>query len=59
MKGPDVAVALHGHQHNHQDYNLQNRQRGLLGYDVGVDANRMEPVSSKEILDFLAKYSVC
>ena len=45
-------IALHGHQHNHKDYNIQNRKKGILRYDVGVDANDMAPVSAKEIIDF-------
>lgn len=48
------AVHLHGHQHNHGDYNLNQREAGLLRYDVGVDANNMEPVSAEEILRFFA-----
>lgn len=30
----------------------RNRQRGILRYDVGVDANGYAPVSRDEILDF-------
>lgn len=48
------AIALHGHQHNHREYNLKNRKEGILRYDVGVDANHMEPVSAKEIIDFFS-----
>ncbi len=43
---------LHGHQHNHADYNLENREAGIRRYDVGVDANDYSPVSIKEIIDF-------
>lgn len=46
------VIALHGHQHNHKDYNLENRKKGILRYDVGVDANNMEPVSAEEIMNF-------
>ena len=46
------AVALHGHQHNHKNYNLANRRNGVLRYDVGVDANNMAPVSAEEITSF-------
>lgn len=46
------AIALHGHQHNHKKYNIENRKMGILRYDVGVDANDMAPVSAKEIVDF-------
>ncbi|MDE5696377.1 MAG: metallophosphoesterase [Lachnospiraceae bacterium] len=45
-------IALHGHQHNHEEYNIKNRKDGLLRYDVGVDANDMAPVSAEEIIDF-------
>lgn len=46
------SIHLHGHQHNHADYNCQNRERGLRRYDVGVDANNMSPVSIDEIINF-------
>lgn len=46
------AIALHGHQHNHKDYNIKNQKDGLLRYDVGVDANDMAPVSAEEIILF-------
>lgn len=46
------AIALHGHQHNHKNYNIENRKAGILRYDVGVDANNMEPVSADEIINF-------
>lgn len=46
------TIALHGHQHNHADYNVKNLHEGILRYDVGVDANNMEPVSAEEILKF-------
>lgn len=46
------AIALHGHQHNHKEYNMENRRNGILRYDVGVDANNMEPVSAEEIIKF-------
>ena len=49
------SIHLHGHQHNHRDYNLANRRAGLLRYDVGVDANDMAPVSAEEILAFFAE----
>lgn len=48
------AIMLHGHQHNHKDYNLENRRNGILRYDVGVDANDMAPVSAEEIIRFFA-----
>ena len=43
---------LHGHQHNHKEYNTKNKQNGILRYDVGVDANDMAPVSAEEIIEF-------
>jgi len=46
------AIHLHGHQHNPPQYNRENRKKGLLRYDVGVDANHMAPVSAEEILAF-------
>lgn len=46
------AIALHGHQHNHKGYNVKNLQNGVFRYDVGVDANGMEPISAEEIIDF-------
>lgn len=48
------AIALHGHQHNHKNYNVENRKAGILRYDVGVDANNMAPVSADEIISFFA-----
>ncbi len=46
------AFMLHGHQHNHADYNEANRANGIRRYDVGVDANGYAPVSIKEIVDY-------
>lgn len=46
------AIMLHGHQHNHGEYNVKNLHESILRYDVGVDANNMEPVSAEEILEF-------
>ena len=48
------AIALHGHQHNPETYNTENRRNGLLLYDVGVDANHMTPVSADEIIGFFS-----
>ena len=48
------SAHLHGHQHNHEDYNFKNLENGFRRYDVGVDANNMSPVSIDEILAFLA-----
>ena len=46
------SIQLHGHIHADRAYNERNRQRGVLRYDVGVDANGYAPVSRDEILDF-------
>ena len=47
------AIQLHGHVHTKgSDANEKNRSRGLLRYDVGVDANNYAPVSLPEILEF-------
>ena len=46
------AVHLHGHQHNKSDYNLAQKEAGLLRYDVGVDANGFFPVSAQQIIEF-------
>ena len=48
------SICLHGHQHNHEEYNITNRCEGILRYDVGVDANRMAPVSAEEVIAFFA-----
>ena len=48
------SIDLHGHQHNHEEYNLENLENGLRRYDVGVDANGMKPVSIAEVADFFA-----
>lgn len=50
------AIHLHGHQHNKPGYNIANAGKGLLRYDVGVDANAMAPVSIEEILHFFERY---
>lgn len=46
------SIHLHGHQRNSPEYNIKNRESGLKRYDVGVDANKMSPVSVDEILEF-------
>ncbi len=48
------SIDLHGHQHNHEEYNLTNLERRIRRYDVGVDANGMKPVSIAEIADFFS-----
>lgn len=47
------SIHLHGHIHSHgEEYNEACRERGLLRYDVGVDANGYAPVSLAQILAF-------
>lgn len=46
------ALMLHGHIHATEEYNLQNLERGILRYDVGVDANGYAPVTLDEVLRF-------
>ena len=46
------AVHLHGHIHSKGDYNLQQKNEGILRYDVGVDANNYYPVSIMQIKEF-------
>lgn len=48
------SINLHGHQHNHKEYNYQNLKQGILRYDVGVDANYFSPVSVEDILTFFS-----
>lgn len=31
------SIDLHGHQHNHREYNLENLKKGVRRYDMGVD----------------------
>lgn len=47
------SVHLHGHIHSTGEYNLQQREDGILRYDVGVDANHYFPVSLKQVKEFL------
>jgi len=46
------AYHLHGHQHNHADYNEANRAQGLRCYDIGVDANRYLPVGIHDLMAY-------
>lgn len=46
------SIDLHGHQHNKEEYNFSNLEKRIRRYDVGVDANRMKPVSIEEIAAF-------
>lgn len=47
------SIHLHGHQHNHFEYNVQMKEQGIKRYDVGVDGNNYFPVSLKQILEFM------
>lgn len=48
-----ASIHLHGHIHGVGDAgNRRNRERHILRYDVGVDANGYYPVSRDEILAF-------
>ena len=47
------ALHLHGHIHSRGlDYNEACRSRGLLRYDVGMDANGYAPVSLSQVMAF-------
>lgn len=46
------SIHLHGHIHAGPRYNEGCRRRGLLRYDVGVDANGYAPVSLEDVLSF-------
>jgi len=43
---------LHGHIHSKGDYNLQQKDEGILRYDVGIHANNYYPVLIEQIKDF-------
>lgn len=49
------AYNLHGHQHNHKEYNQENIKLGIRRYDVGVDANDYKPVSIEQIINSFEK----
>lgn len=51
-KKEEGAFQLHGHTHYSKEYNLSNRNKGIMQYDVGVDANNYRPVSAIQIIDF-------
>lgn len=46
------SLHLHGHIHSKGDYNIQQKNDGILRYDVGVDANEYRPVSIVQIKEF-------
>lgn len=51
------TIHVHGHQHNHEEYNLENLAKGIRRYDVGVDANGMKPVSIAGVAEFFSGIS--
>ena len=54
------SIQLHGHIHTVGGaYNQANRARGLLRYDVGVDANGMMPVSMAQALQWFEGVDPC
>ncbi len=50
------SLHLHGHIHSKPDYNLQQKEAGILRYDVGVDANNYYPVSLEQVQEFFGIY---
>ncbi len=46
------TIHLHGHMHSDNEYNQGQKNKALLRYDVGVDANDFKPISVESILDF-------
>lgn len=46
------SIHLHGHIHSDGKYNEENRETGILRYDVGVDSNNYYPVS----IDYIRYY---
>ncbi len=46
------SLHLHGHVHSKGEYNLQQKNNGILRYDVGVDANKFAPVSIEQVKQF-------
>jgi len=46
------SIHLHGHLHSKSIYNEENKKRGILKYDVGVDANEYRPISINEIIGY-------
>jgi len=58
-KSRNGSLHLHGHIHSKGDYNLEQREAGILRYDVGVDANNYCPVSIEQIKYFFALNTFC
>lgn len=51
-KAQHGSIDLHGHIHSSSRYNLEQKEKGILRYDVGVDANDYYPVLLDNILEF-------
>lgn len=49
------SIHLHGHIHSDGQYNQNNRENGIMRYDVGVDANGYAPVSLAHIQEYFNK----
>ena len=49
------SIHLHGHIHSDGQYNQNNRENGIMRYDVGVDANCYAPVSLAHIREYFNK----
>lgn len=47
------SIHLHGHQHNKPEYNQQQKEAGILRYDVGMDANDYQLVFLARHYSFL------
>lgn len=46
------SIHIHGHIHSDGNYNAENRNKHILRYDVGVDANNYYPVSALQLFDY-------
>lgn len=54
------SIHLHGHIHSiGMKYNLDNKNKGQLRYDVGVDANNFMPVSIDQIIKYFNGVKIC
>ena len=49
---------LHGHIHSNNSYNEEQKNSGILRYDVGVDANDYYPVLLDNIIKFFEGVSI-
>lgn len=46
------SINIHGHIHSNTNYNQEQKDKKILRYDVGVDANDYYPVLIDNILEF-------